>query len=681
MYIKGNKKSEQLASDLFASGLFWLERKNYETALEALLECHRLGYRQEETENIILENCYLPYRNQYKQTYFKNMELLANYPYIYRRDYPDFDELSYEFIPFSASRYIIYDRNKGAFIADFDSKISLNLSQCKPNDVIMIKNEFQLDNIIACENKTWASQPYLWAKIPLFLFYQDFDEFAEYLQVLDLSLALESERLVFLFGRTELEQYFSEPQALLPQRLLNVWDQENDDLVKFISQQYNRKLEDINDLQDRLYSYYSAITRNELLESIASGNPRILFFTSRFTTALQYYTRDCASACDQLGIPNQVLIEKSNLHRVSGHNWLKVLNDFKPDIIFSIDHFRWEYPFLPDNIIYVCWVQDALPTIASQESAAKIGPLDFVLNAFVSYPNFFRDFAYPSEAIIEAPIVANPCIYKSYSLDQEEKDRYSANICAFSNTGNPQIGLDYCLTLISDSPIYSDLEKIFKLAYRDMYESFYQENIIYSLEDYRRFLLNHLGAHNLSIPAKHLDYLAQNWRQEVGFRMLRSIPLEWLHERSYDMKLWGREWVDHPVLADYAQGVAANGETLSRIINACKIVIGTNPVVTTHPRVGESILSNSFYLAYSIPAENDWANIRKYLIEDQEIVFAYNREDLYKKVDYYLENEVERRQIVHRGHKKILENLTYEALINRVLKEIHRKLKNVGNGV
>lgn len=678
MNVIGNVKS---GSDLFTSAMFWLERKDYETALEALVECHRLGYKIEEIERIILGNYYIPYRNQHKQNYLKNIDLLRKYPYIYGRDYPIFDKLCYQFIPCSPTRYFIYDRDKHAFSSDFGLKMNLNLSHCEPNDVLMIKDEFSLSNILKCEEKTRDPDPFLWEKTPLFLFYQDFNEFVQYLQVFDFSLALGTERLVFLFGIDEVKQYFSDPQVLYPKFLLNARGGQSDDVAQYITEQYNLKREATHELLDRVANYYSAISKDELLKSIKGGKPRILFTTSRFTTALQYYTRDCALACDQLDIPNQVLIEKSNLHRVSEHTWLKVLNDFKPDIIFTIDHFRWEIPCLPDNVIHIGWVMDVLPNITSQESASKIGSLDFVLNAFVSNTKFLLDFSYPPDAIIEAPVVANPYIYKNYSLNQKEKEVYSAAICAFSNSGNPQKGLDYLLHLISASPDYEILETIFKFAYQDMYESFYKEEIFYSLEDYRKFLFDHLQTYAINIPERTLDILAENWRQEIGYRILRSLPLEWLHEKGYDLKIWGSEWIDHPVLSIYAQGVAANGEPLSRIINACQIVIGTNPGISTHPRAFESILSNSFYLSYRIPEEDDWANIRQYLQEGQEIVFAYSREDLYQKVDYYLENEAARKKVTRKARKKILGNLTYEALISRVLKEIVLKLEEPRNGV
>ena len=116
--------------------------------------------------------------------------------------------------------------------------------------------------------------------------------------------------------------------------------------------------------------------------------------------------------------------------------------------------------------------------------------------------------------------------------------------------------------------------------------------------------------------------------------------------------------------------MAANGPNLSRIISACKIIVGSNPNVTTHPRVFETLLSNSLYLAYRIPEEFDMANIRRYLAEGREVIFAHDRADLYRKVDYYLEHETERRKVVSRVAGKIVQGLTYKSLIKRVIGEV-----------
>jgi len=674
LFMKRNGITSNIGPDLFASAMFWLERQNHEAALEALLECYQLDYRKAEAEKTILEKCYMPYHEQQKSCYMQNVAALRSYPNIYGHDYPEFDKLRYHFIPYTAAELVLYDREKGHF-SSFDLQIQLDSSQCEINKVYMIKDEFRLSSIMSCESKSRDPQPYLWAKIPLLLYYTNFNDFVQFLQIADFRPLLSSERVVFLFGQQELKQYYAEPQALYPEMLLNIKDGESDELVQFIMQQCKHLQEEISELQDRINSYYSSISRRDILKSIQAGKPRILFYTSRFTTALQYYIRDCALACDVLDIPNQVLMEKSDLHRVTLPAWLRMLNDFKPHIIFSIDHFRWGMPYLPDNNVFITWVQDILPHIASQESARKIGELDFILNAFVSNPDFLLDYGYPQAAMIDGPVVANPHIYQTYTLTEEELQRYGTNICAFSNTGNPQKGLEYFLEQIRSSPAYTQLEPVFKKAYREMYEAFYREEIIYTLDDYRDFLSDYLEAYGVSFSAGNNDELVQIWRQEIGYRILRSVPLEWLHEKGYDLKLWGKEWLEHPILADCAQGVAPNGENLSRIINACKIVIGTNPGISTHPRVFESLLSGSFYLAYRIPAENDWADIRQYLQEDQEIIFAYSREDLYKKVDYYLAHAEERRQVIEQASKKIKAGLTYEALLERVFQEIVSQLE------
>lgn len=657
---------------LLRKGMFWLERGDYEFALGALIDCHRQGYKRNQIENYIHNKLSSQYQEQHERNYHKNVDLLKTYTYIGEKDYPSFGNLNYIFIPYSEGRFLIYDRAAGEFTFNLDWSNKQDYNYCKPNEICMLIDEFCLDSILECERITRDPQPYLWRKDPLFLYFNAFEQFVEFLQLYDLTSLLDSQRIVFIFGLKELEQYFSDYQAIVPNRLLNI--SKEDEVVKFFLNNNKYIQEDINHLRKSVNDYYASRNISDSLEKIKQGNPRILFHASRFSTAMQYSIRDCVSACDKLGIPNQVCIEKSDVHRINDRGLLKKIDDFKPDIIFCINHFRWAHGEVPSNIIVITWVQDLLDTITTKESAAMVGPLDFILNAFTSNVNILLDFGYPQEAIISAPILTNHHIYKEYSLESEEFENYCADICAFSNSGNPQTGLDNFLSNLIGSPIYQQLAGLFTLAYREMYEAFYREEFIYSEEEYINFVSGYLKANSIEVTSEGLYVLSKKWRDEVGWRIIRSVPLEWLHERSYNMKIWGKEWVDHPVLKTYAQGVAANGETLSRIINASKIVVGTNPGVTTHPRLFETFLSNSFYLAYRVPDEHDWANIRDYLEESNDIVFAYTREDLYKKLDFYLENEEARRKMIKSARGKIIEKLTFEAFIARILKEVEQKL-------
>jgi len=671
-----NQNENILNADMFEKGLFWIARKNHEFALDALLVCHRNGFRAKEIEDIIRNNCYRPWRSQHEENYRNNIELLRNYPHISLMDYPGFNQLDYEFIPYSSSNFIVFDRKKGEYTSNFDSTINLDFSELSIDETCFFIDEFRTDNIVKCEEITRDPAPYLWSKVPLFLYYNDQKDFIEFLQLIDLKPILEPERAVFLFGMAELKQHFQDLQAMLPSRLFNV--QPNDEILEFFHEHHQYIKLELDRINQSLDAYYGPLGKKEILANLQNRKPRILFHTCLFTTALQYFVRDCVVACDNLGIPNKVLIEKSNIHRVSNPVLVTAIDEFKPDIVFLIDHFRTEFT-VPDNVIYVSWIQDLINVVTAPETPASIGPLDFILNAFISDRRILLDLGYPNESIIEGSLSANPNIYKKYDIDREEERRYSSDICLFSNAGNPETGLKTFLEYVADSPIYPALEKLSKEAYREMYEAFYNEQIIYSQKDFKAFLARCFEINNITANDTALNYLADRWRDEVGFRILRSIPIEWLHERGYNMKIWGSEWLDHPLLHKYAQGVAANGETLSRIINCSKIVLGTNPAATLHPRVFETIMSDSFYIAYGVPEEDDVVNIRPFLKEDQEIVFAHSREDLYQKIDYYLENETARQKIVRAGKEKIMASLTYEVMMTRLLDEIKQKLQERGD--
>lgn len=658
---------------LFEFGRFLFLQGLYSQALEILIQCYKTDYRADEVLGIIMEAYYEPNIEEFKIRYERNVKSLSLYEHIYHRDFPDFSSLRYCFLPIEEDRYMIYDKENGIFLKPFDlNEGQHKYNQYKIDQVIIIKNELSSANISLCLEKTNNPGPYLWMKTPEYLFYDDANLFTEFLQVNDFTALLETKRVVFLFGEEELEEWFSDPQTVYPTHALDLGNNSKDFYNSMYSK-YQQRLKDTDLLQEQVNYYYENLPNGALIDQIKGEQPRILFVTCRFTTALQYYTRDCLLACDKLGIPNRLIIEKSDIHRVLQYDWLMTLNEFKPNIIFMIDHFRWEYSWIPENIVFISWIQDPLPTIMCQSSAGKIQKLDFILNLFFSSKEFFQ-LGYPANQLIDAPIPANHYLYNKYKLTEEEKKEFTTDICLFSNAGDPKKGLEEFIKLFGDASDLNTIRKVFELVYEETYKLIYNEQPLYSIESYAKIIEKWSKKFGLEIDQENLQKISETFRLLVGFRIFRSVPLEWLHEKGYKMKLWGREWVEHPLLKGYALGVAPNGETLSKIINASKIVLGTNPGLTTHPRVFEAILSNSFYLGVNIPEEYDWANVRRFMEEDKEITFFYSKEDLYKKVDYYLAEEEERKQIIDRGKKKILQSLTFEALMKRVINEIASKL-------
>lgn len=674
LYRKALKQSEDESGlVLFEFGLFLFFHGFYEEALKLLVKCHQINYKKEEVQLFIMEAYYDPNIEEFKSKYEKNVEKLSEYEHIFRKSYPDFNDLSYRFIPFSEFKFAIFDIRINEFIHEIDlEKINYSIDKYNHQDIIIIKNEINRYNILQCLKKTIEPEPLLWAKLPLYLYYSDFNEFVQFLQINDFEELLNYKRLVFLFDESETYEWFSFPQSIIPSHILNI-NSEQDELYILINEVYESREKDYTYLTEKVSNYYS-LNKNRVIDNIKSGKPRILFATTRFSTAIQYYIRDCIKACEDIGIDSRLSIEKSDIHRTNGYEWLKSLDEFKPDIVFVIGHFRWEYPCIPENVVFICWIQDQLPNIMSKESPAKLKELDYLLNVHFTAKEIF-EIGYPRDKMIEAPVYANHNIYKFYSITEEEKRKFCADICVFSNIGTPHLGIRNVCKLFSSNPLYDEIEMALYSAYEEMYQMVYSGNMIYDLKDYVNLISKCFNKHGLLIDDKSIVGLSSHFRIEVAFRIYRSVIIEWLHEKGYNMKLWGREWLEHPTLKSYAQGTAKNGETLSKVINASKIVIGINPATTTHPRVFETILSNSLYISPHIPGPYDWADIKRLMVEDEEIVFFYNKQDLYKKIDFYLNNEEKRIEIIKNGKKKILSKLNFVSMMQSTINEISIRLQ------
>ena len=673
---------ENKGEALFELAIFFMNFQMTEDALDILIDCYNIKYKKEEVLDIILDVYYKPNIDEFKTNYEKNIDLLKSYKYIQIKNFPLFEELNYAFIPYSETKFIIFDKKIKLFSKVIDHGINYcDLNQFETNEIVLINEETNSENILSCLEKTDDLTLFM-RKVPLYLLYENRNSFLDYLQLLELEAVLKTERVVILFGLTDCKNWFENRQTLIPSKALF-----NNKDMAIIMNYLNDLIKDrptmIQYHYKSIQDHYDNMSKQELSINIAAQKPKILFATSRFTTALQYFTRDCIEACNQLDISTELLIEQEDIFRVSALEWLYRIDTYKPDIIFCIDHFRWSFEFLSKKIPFVTWILDPLPHIMSCESAEKITEFDFVLNGMPDSKEFDQ-FHYPKSQLIDGIARTNPRLYKSYDLTLEERTKYASDICIFSNSGNPEFGLkaflnelkNECLTAFNNLEFYNIAEKIYNKLYSTIYKNSYNGIFIFDLKIYIKIMRQEFKAAGISFANKRLlERLAKTFMLEVGGRILRSVPIEWLFDNHFQVKVWGSEWVDHPKLKGCAQGVAENGETLSKIINASKLVVGTNWYLSAHPRVFETLFSNALYIGPDIPEEYDFGNIRNYMKKEEEIILYKNRTDLINKVDYYLKNDAARKKAVETGKKKAIELFTYEALIKNLLDEISNRLK------
>lgn len=664
------KLQETFSEDAEVLELILLERGKLEFRAradrEALLDfihAYKVA-KNEEIYQLIMEAYFVPNQEYFRTNYQNNMKFLEEYPHYRIRQ----GIKETKVVPlWQDDEWLVYVNTE---TKEFRILVRVKHELMpKPNDAVLIINEMWMDEIIACEEACKQSWSFMDADIPFVMTYDE-NDWILFCQLYELSELLTKKRCVFLIDEWGCRKWFDESQTRMPEWIwYNGYQEKYEGILEEIGKKRNS---DYKQNVAEVQRYYSG-AKEEIQKRILETKPRILFFTSRFTTVLQYHTRDCMQAAKSLGCETELLIEKDGIHAISEIEMCKVLADFKPDMIFCIDHFRFEWSdLIPKEIIYVTWTQDPMPLVMDKKSPEKLGDNDFILNHFITWNEFF-DIGYDRSRMMDAPIPANSNIYKPYVLTEEEKQAYACDICFVCHASDVD---GYILKEQSKYP--KELQEILCAIYKG-YQSYVYEtgNLFYSKEVFAEYIKGAcMQYYNITLKEEILQSIAADMCLWFNQRVFRQALVDWLLDAGFhNIKLWGNGWREKEEYKPYAMGPAENGETLSKIYQASKIVIGNNVQTTAAARAWESMLSGAFYMSNYIPIEADAVDIRKIVKVDEDVIMFYDREDLLEKIHFYLENENERQKMIERGRKVTLEKMTFDKLIERTIEIIGKKLE------
>ena len=180
---------------------------SYKVAYTAFLSLYNRGLFQEDCLSIITEAFYRPNAKLLKAKYERTCKALKKYPYLFRKDFPAFEDLPVLFYPFDDDSYIPFDPKTGRF-GDY----------WKPGRQVISRNFFQdLENpILAKDVYSQYELEYLYDNVRpsewvgrenhIYLHYTHWETFCARLQCLNIRRLLEDKKLVFLFG-DEVAQY------------------------------------------------------------------------------------------------------------------------------------------------------------------------------------------------------------------------------------------------------------------------------------------------------------------------------------------------------------------------------------------------------------------------------------------------------------------------------------------
>lgn len=352
-------------------------------------------------------------------------------------------------------------------------------------------------------------------------------------------------------------------------------------------------------------AYYQSFTHQQfkaLCSDKPPRQPRVLLVTSRFTSVLQHETRRIANAFESLGWSVHIAIEPHDHHRLLAMSLHQIIDQFKPDLLFTIDHLRHEQgSMLPANLPHCCWVQDLLPNITTAAAGQSVGDNDWVITFCT--PLLTHRFNYPKSRCIDAPIMmaSEPTLPTSWLNDGPDLS-YVSNL---SQDATQMVATTLTAATPYDQPLLrkccDQIVNHYKTGRCLPSKTDVGSIITPILETHLQH--THSATQIHSIVLNFIDVL---WNP-LNIGLYRQQALAWVaqiaEEQNLTLALYGKGWENHSQFARYAQGPIHPGQPLQQLTRSTKINLNLEPYpCTTHVRLLDGLTAGGFYLVRHHPA-------------------------------------------------------------------------------
>lgn len=148
--------------------------------------------------------------------------------------------------------------------------------------------------------------------------------------------------------------------------------------------------------------------------------------------------------------------------------------------------------------------------------------------------------------------------------------------------------------------------------------------------------------------------------------------IKFLKESGIKISLFGWNWSKYPEFKDIYRG-ALDSEEMVKITNQSKINLSFSKSTdgTLHPttRLYEAGACKSFVLS-----EYCEDNLKLFK-NGKDIIMFKDKEDLLKKIEYYLKNEKEREKIADAAYKKVIKNYTFDLALKEIFQRVQKEDK------
>ncbi|SDT85501.1 glycosyltransferase family protein [Desulfobacula phenolica] len=420
--------------------------------------------------------------------------------------------------------------------------------------------------------------------------------------------------------------------------------------------------------------------QSKVIKKIKAGQKlNVLLCTSRHTTYLQHSTRDIAAGFQQLGHNTFIQIEDEDSgmgNRIDVT--IENLINFKPDIIFAINHFRYStFPWFPKSIPFVIWIQDLMPHIRYADNPKLITDQDHIFSfSKYTFPDFFNNSAaFKKKTITYLPIPINNKTYRPLNKIEKKYDViFISHIVANLNENTlfkfRKNNQNYNTGCSRDIQFLTQLaQKIAQMSLRELCHLYFGNEKIYkriAIDVCRDISINY--SDNL---LKHFQVVDEKGETDFcrDLRMMIKIkPVKFLINNGIDVKVFGNHWDKLKGFERAAMGPVKNGAPLNKVLNQSKIVLNISPMASWHMRAADAIGSGSFTITFIDKLDD--APITDLLDKKTEMVEFDDEKDLLKKVRYYLKNKTQRNKIAEKAYNKATKKYSNQAHAKKILDTI-----------
>lgn len=366
--------------------------------------------------------------------------------------------------------------------------------------------------------------------------------------------------------------------------------------------------------QARINAYYASIPDEhwrEVFDGIRSRKPRVLLLTTRLSSVLQYSTRDAAEGFRAAGWDTLVFIEQRPWHTATLTKVIEQVDEFKPDLIFQIDHLRTEWRgAFPPALPFACWIQDHLPNLTTRQAGASVTARDFVLLGMPAM--YVERYGYPQRQCIELTKLTR-LTSRTASWNEDGDDL----VYVSSASQQPHEIVEELRGRFDHS---RELSTLVSEACRDQIERYARGGSLptrHSVDQAFVALEDRLGVevNDAAIREAVIDALFDR----MSNLLYRQQGLFWAstaaEKQGLRLSVYGPGWEKHSTFAKYARGVVKYGADLEELTQRSKINLCLEPFFSvSHQRLLDGLAAGGFFLVRDHPSNSLFPELLQFVL-------------------------------------------------------------------